>query len=220
MPSWNIHIAQAERLLAREGAGRLGVRDVDAFFFGNLVPDVYVGYMVPDLDTKMRYCDTHLAEPESIPTPRADEFWSTYIHERDLEGEPVDDMVLGAWVHLAADSLWNGRVRAFAARQGLRPGEELRIRKQRDFDTFGRTFDLRTRFAATDRLVRAAARFPQYPIDRTAVERSCDVANGIVERNTLEPGERAVYDLLDERFFKETFEETVATAARRLSSRL
>ena len=46
------------------------------------------------------------------------------------------------------------------------------------------------------------------------------MANGIVERNTLEPGERAVYDLLDERFFKETFEETVATAARRLSSRL
>ena len=71
MPSWNIHIAQAERLLSREGAGRLGVRDIDAFFFGNLVPDVYVGYMVPDLDRKMRYCDTHLAEPESIPTPRA-----------------------------------------------------------------------------------------------------------------------------------------------------
>ena len=48
MPSWNIHTAHVERLLREEGADALGVSDVNAFLFGNLAPDVYVGYMVPD----------------------------------------------------------------------------------------------------------------------------------------------------------------------------
>ena len=42
MPSWNIHIAQAERLLARDGACARFVRDANAFLFGNLVPDIPV----------------------------------------------------------------------------------------------------------------------------------------------------------------------------------
>ena len=44
MPSWNIHTAHVERLLREEGAARLGVRDVNAFLFGNFLPDIYVGY--------------------------------------------------------------------------------------------------------------------------------------------------------------------------------
>ena len=43
MPSWNIHTAHAELLLREEGAAALGIRDVDAFLLGNLLPDVYVG---------------------------------------------------------------------------------------------------------------------------------------------------------------------------------
>ena len=219
MPSWNIQIAQAERLLSDVGARRLGVRDANAFVFGNLVPDVYVGYMVPNLDEKIDYCTTHFAEPDSIPCPRADEFWKTYIDAFDAEGEPVSDIVLGAWVHLAADGLWNSKVRAFARKNGLRPGEELRIRKQRDFDTFGRTFELRYRLRVDDRLLDAAECFPQYPVHADAVAKAVEVANDIAERNTLEPGEHAVYDLLDERFFKETFEETIRLAERKLVSR-
>ena len=43
MPSWNIHIAQVERLFERDGAVARMVRDRNAFLLGNLVPDIYVG---------------------------------------------------------------------------------------------------------------------------------------------------------------------------------
>ena len=47
MPSWNIHIAHAEGLLEDGGPFAGVVRDRNAFLFGNFVPDIYVGYMVP-----------------------------------------------------------------------------------------------------------------------------------------------------------------------------
>lgn len=47
MPSWNIHIAHAERLLKGGGSVARAVRDGNAFLFGNLIPDIYVGYMCP-----------------------------------------------------------------------------------------------------------------------------------------------------------------------------
>ena len=68
MPSWNIHIAQAERLLARDGACARFVRDANAFLFGNLVPDIPVGYMVPGAP-HIAYRETHFTEPVPIPKP-------------------------------------------------------------------------------------------------------------------------------------------------------
>ena len=41
MPSWNIHIAQTERLLARASVLADSVRDRNAFLFGCVVPDIY-----------------------------------------------------------------------------------------------------------------------------------------------------------------------------------
>ena len=48
MPSCNIHTAHVERLLREHDARDLGIRDADAFLMGNILPDVYVGYMVQD----------------------------------------------------------------------------------------------------------------------------------------------------------------------------
>ena len=79
MPSWNIHIAQTERLLERGGAVTRAVRDANAFLFGNLVPDIMVGYMVPGIDQPVPYRKTHFAAPEFIPKPREREFWDTYV---------------------------------------------------------------------------------------------------------------------------------------------
>ena len=56
MPSWNVHIAHADRLLEK-GAGCLDV-DIhypDAFLLGNVAPDVHIGFMVPDYSHKVRY---------------------------------------------------------------------------------------------------------------------------------------------------------------------
>ena len=79
MPSWNIHIAQTERLLERTGALAKSVRDRNAFLFGCVVPDIFVGYMVPGIADPIPYRITHFAKPEPIPKPREHEFWDTYV---------------------------------------------------------------------------------------------------------------------------------------------
>ena len=48
MPSWNIHSAHAEKLLADCGAAALGVADENAFLFGNFVPEVL------EMDVRLR----------------------------------------------------------------------------------------------------------------------------------------------------------------------
>ena len=197
MPSWNIHIAQTERLLNRGGVVAQTVVDRNAFLFGNLVPDIYVGYMVPGIEHPIAYRVTHVARPEHIPKPREWEFWATYVAplaqrlgisagtpregadqpipvallsveqdyvsrlhypQRYAEAEPsvwqacaadedtspeaVDasrfDLVLGAWSHLVADNLWNTRVNEFLEAHGGHPSESFRIKKQGDFDRFGK----------------------------------------------------------------------------------
>lgn len=67
MPSWNIHIAQTERLLECSGTLADGVRDHNAFLFGCVVPDIFVGYMVPGIANPIPYRITHFAKPEPIP---------------------------------------------------------------------------------------------------------------------------------------------------------
>lgn len=79
MPSWNIHIAHAERLLKGGGSVARAVRDRNAFLFGNLIPDIYVGYMVPGVVRPVPYRVTHFAKPEHIPKPRAGEFFDAYV---------------------------------------------------------------------------------------------------------------------------------------------
>ena len=88
MPSWNIHIAQTERLLERTGALANSVRDRNAFLFGCVVPDIFVGYMVPGIADPIPYRITHFAKPEPIPKPREHEFWDTYVAPL-LKGAPV-----------------------------------------------------------------------------------------------------------------------------------
>ena len=218
MPSWNIHMAQAERMLDMASPEELGIQDANAFMFGCLVPDIYVGYMVPDLERRIRYTETHLAFAEPIPTPRADEFWDRFVAGGHRLGEKPGDMVLGAWVHLEADRLWNASVRSYAEELGLKPGDELRIRKQRDFDAFGHTLSIYRRIEVTEELLSQAARFPQYRIDEDAVRRSVEVADGIADRNRLRPGAKPRYTLLTERFFQERFETTIRDAVEKLSS--
>ncbi len=88
MPSWNIHIAHVERLLDAGGRIAGAVRDRNAFLFGAVVPDIYVGYMVPGVERPMPYRATHFAGPGHIPCPREREFWRTYVEPaaRALEG--------------------------------------------------------------------------------------------------------------------------------------
>lgn len=414
MPSWNIHIAHAEGLLSVGGpVGRM-VRDRNAFLFGNLIPDIYVGYMVPAIAEPIPYRVTHFAVPEHIPKPREREFWDAYVaplaralsmggsagahvfsgdeipadqvpadrafdggageagvhspvagetgvhplgsagtgtcpsgwivdagslaaevehvspaHRAgyELRADPRDtarlqreafdrasvldarsvpagaalstsapvgpalntsvsdatslnrstlstsrtfsgqndpqnvrslmkgcaavdcwadgaadasadtqvgvlaggvplasmcrslfDMVLGTWVHLLADTIWNQRVNDFLDARGEKPSSDFRIKKQSDFDQFGKSLHIDAVPLATPRLVELAARFPQYEIDERSVYATVAVAHEVVRTNTLfsEPA----YRLLTREFFDQTFNEVQHEADRRFAERM
>lgn len=340
MPSWNIHIAHAEGLLAKDGPVARVVRDRNAFLFGNLIPDIYVGYMVPGIVHPIPYRVTHFAKPEHIPKPREAEFWAQYVapmlselgiangcsggdgistddavdaigaagskspepsiavdgiaavpaadgiaaapatasaageeaaampfgakpgdagslarevahvspahapmyelefdpaHSARFQEEAFDetarasalpaaarhslfDMVLGAWTHLLADTIWNSRVSDYLDALGEKPSKGFRIKKQGDFDQFGKSLAIDAFPAPTPGLIDAAAQFPQYAIDERSVYFTCAIAHEIVRTNHL--AAPASYRLLTEEFFAATFDEVQHAAERLMGERL
>lgn len=305
MPSWNIHIAHAERLLKGGGSVARAVRDGNAFLFGNLIPDIYVGYMVPGVVRPVPYRVTHFAKPEHIPKPRAGEFFDAYVlplarecglldalgddcatgggvgapgfafdasgfadagkhvpalpwhapaslaaevahvspaHtpmfewdfdvaqtaacqrdafatsrralSRDELRRSLFDMVLGTWVHLLADCMWNQAVSDLLDARGEQPSRDFRIKKQGDFDLFGKSLELDLLPRLTPQLIEVAAAFPQYEIDAASVSATCAIAHETVRTN--HPVAGAAYRLLDEEFFNRVFAEVNARAEREM----
>ncbi len=217
MPSWNIHTAHVERLLREEGAAALGVRDENAFLLGNVVPDIYVGYMVADTTLRIDYKLTHHAIREHIPLPRYDEFWDFYVAGHDN----VSDVTLGAWAHLVADHVYNAHTRAYLASIGLEAGERARIGKQGDFALFGRTLDISLVPHVDEALLAQCAAFAPYSILEHDARGAVDSARWIVERNQAEHlDETPDYQLLTAEFFDVAREEAHATIVAGLRSRL
>lgn len=206
MPSWNIHTAHAERLFADYDAEGLGIGDENAFLFGGYVPDVYVGFMVPDASFRIDYCITHIAEPDAVPVPDADRFWDRYIARRLPSSPAGASLALGAWAHLVADGVYNGRFQSFRLERGLPADDELRTRKQADFDLFGRSTGISRIVKVTPALVEAAESFRPYRIAADDVALAVDVANAIVR--AASGGELhgdARYQLLGSEWMGETF---------------
>ena len=213
MPSWNIHTAHVERLLREEGAEALGVTDVNAFLLGNLAPDIYVGYMVPDITYRIDYKLTHQALREHIPLPSYDEFWNFYVARQ----ERVSDLVLGAWAHLATDHVYNAHTRRYLELIGVKPGEKARIGKQADFALFGRTLDISLVPHVDDALLAQCASFPPYTILERDARAAADAARRIVEKNQEEHvSGTPTYQLLSTEFFDTARQEAHDTIERGL----
>ena len=217
MPSWNIHTAHVERLLREVGADALGVRDANAFLLGNLAPDIYVGYMVPNTTVRIDYKLTHHSIREHIPLPRYDEFWRYYVAGQ----ANVSDVTLGAWAHLVADHVYNAHTRAYLASIGMDPGERARVGKQGDFALFGRTLDISLVPRVDDALIGQCAAFPPYSILERDLRAACDAAAAIVERNRAEHVDGTPeYQLLTPEFFETARQEAHDTIVAGLRSRL
>lgn len=211
MPSWNIHTAHAERLLADREPESWGIRDVDAFLLGNLAPDIYVGYMVPDVSRKIPYRKTHFADPGFVPEPRYGEFFEQFAAPSADSRGRVSDVVLGAWVHLVADNVYNRHANAYILGQGIRPGDETRQRKQGDFALFGRTLDISRAPVPSDEAIAQCAVFPQYAILEADVRATCAVMAGIVCDNVRRHlTGTPTYSMLPADFFSSTFDEADA----------
>lgn len=209
MPSWNIHIAHVERLLAEEGADALGIRDVDAFLMGNVAPDIYVGYMVPNATTRIDYKLTHLTMREHIPVPRCGDFWDFYCTNPVGYGAmEVTDLVRGAWCHLVCDHVYNTNTRAWLEKLGVQPGEKARIGKQSDFADYGRTLQISLVPNVTDEVLAQCEAFPQYRIAPADAQSAARVAAEIVEENRSKHiyGEPS-YRLLTSKFFHDAGQE-------------
>ena len=126
MPSWNVHIAHADRLLEK-GAGCLDV-DIhypDAFLLGNVAPDVHIGFMVPDYSHKVRYGRSHQSYPGSLPIPSYKRYQrnfmggltpAEYLQQTDfiqpnvrycsaeqchlVDQRQLRELIVGIWCHL------------------------------------------------------------------------------------------------------------------------
>ena len=205
MPSWNIHTAHVERLVADRSAHDLGIEDVNTFLFGNYVPDIYVGFMVPDASMHIDYCLTHLANVGLTPMPNADKFWDMYIYKRRPTTSSGISFALGAWAHLVADRFYNGKFLTFLETHDAPEGEELRICKQGDFDVFGHTLGISSCVQITPELLEAAKKFRGYSILPQDVEKSVDVASSIVRASAMVPANQE-YRLLSAEWLTEVFE--------------
>lgn len=128
------------------------------------------------------------------------------------------DMVLGAWTHLLADTIWNSRVSDYLDALGEKPSKGFRIKKQGDFDQFGKSLAIDAFPAPTPGLIDTAAQFPQYAIDERSVYFTCAIAHEIVRTNHL--AAPASYRLLTKEFFAATFDEVQHAAERLIDERL
>ena len=214
MPSWNIHTAHAEKLLATYGAEALGICDENVFIFGNYVPDIYVGYLVQPISVCIDYKDTHLARKAYIPLPDYRRFWRRYV---EPYGGNVPDLVLGVWCHLVCDNIYNAHTRTYINEIHVKPGEVTREGKQADFAAFGHTLDISRHVEATSQLIAQAAAFPQYAVAEEDVLAAVAAANRFVDDNianhldALPP-----LRLLTPEFFSDAFDEADRTCAEGL----
>ena len=205
MPSWNIHTAHVERLLGEHDARELGIEDANTFLFGNFVPDIYVGFMVPGVSFHIDYCITHVADVELIPVPDADLFWDRYVAYRFPSSAEGRSLVLGAWAHILADRFYNGSFRTFWEALNQPPGDDQRVMKQADFDLFGRSLPIESLVTETPGLLRAAHDFVPYRILADDVRRAIDVANTITIENATVPPRCDHYQLLDAAWMQGVF---------------
>ena len=93
------------------------------------------------------------------------------------------------------------------------------MRKQADFDAFGRSLDIALVPEPTPGLLGECAAFPQYQIAGGDVRLACDAAGGIVRRNAEEHVGSPCYQLLDDEFFSITFDEVNDEISARLRER-
>lgn len=186
MPSWNLHIAHTEALMRDRLLLHSAIADINLFYFGAFIPDIYVGWMVPEVSCKRDYYSLHYVEPGGDPTPRFEKFWDDYLigaAKHSSAQKETADLVFGAWTHLVADCLYNRAFLAFIKEQGIPRGDAARQAKQADFDLFGRSFSISSSVELTPQLIEAAKNFPQYSIAAEDVEKTVHVVKNIVERN-------------------------------------
>ncbi len=98
MPRWGIHLDIATKILDSNKS-----IDKNLFLFGNILPDIQVGYMVPDVSNIVKYDISHYELKNG--TIMYMNFYQSHIDKMD---EPI---FMGYFTHLVADYCFNARLR-------------------------------------------------------------------------------------------------------------
>lgn len=92
MPSWPIHIKIAQKLNKKLNL------DNDNFIFGNILPDLYNGFIIDNLSQKISSKETHFRENKKINIEKFKEKYQNKLN---------NPIVLGYLTHLLADEYYN-----------------------------------------------------------------------------------------------------------------
>ncbi len=96
MPSLGIHIYIADRISKKLNINR------DEFIIGNVLPDVFMGWIVDSPSKKLTYEETHLGEKTKINNNMY-----TLPNYEKYTGKVVDTLTLGYYCHILTDYFFN-----------------------------------------------------------------------------------------------------------------
>ncbi len=101
MPSWITHLVTANNLI-----DKLEIEDKNSFFFGNVMTDILLNYIVEKTSIHKNYKTTHFAENRIIngveyEFPVPDKFFNEY------KNKMKNPIILGFYIHLLTDYFWN-----------------------------------------------------------------------------------------------------------------
>lgn len=153
MPSWPVHIKVAGKI-----ADNLNIYDEkNKFMIGNVLPDMYGGYIVKNVSKILEYEESHYREMIIINGGKF--YLPGYETFKNVHLEVLDDkLILGYFTHLMTDYYFNkytyknkfliddtGEVKGIKTKRGeiLNCGRKTAIRmKQEDFNSFSDMLDL------------------------------------------------------------------------------
>ena len=96
MPSWGVHLGAAKKILEI-----VNIQEKNDFIFGNILPDIQNGYVIKDTSKIVKHRDTHYDDFPKTQFEYHNKFYGLYKENMN------NKVVLGYFVHLMTDSLWN-----------------------------------------------------------------------------------------------------------------
>ena len=131
----------------------------------------------------------------------------------------VSDLMLGVWCHIVCDHTYNKYTRRYIHTHDIPVGEKTRIRKQTDFDLYGRSLTMGRLPRLTPELVQQGAAYPQYCVREVDICAALEVIDEIAQTNLAAYEESPHYSMLNKKFFSTAAAEAHWVMLRGLTGR-
>lgn len=192
MPSWGTHL-----YISKKVAEKLNIDNKAEFMFGNIMPDMYSGWVVRDASKTIIYDISHFGSRYDINAskymlPDYIAFKEKYINNFD------SPLIFGYFCHLLTDHIFNynafgkhyiksgNNTVAIVLNDGSKifaNGDEARICKQRDFALLSHKMLLGMQlpnFCVTCELEKSAKIIEEMQVKKDDIEKVVDYLNNII----------------------------------------